>query len=404
LESLADELDILIFERDTEKDKFKCRCGAFLASSKTLSAHVKRCNICSSIEENDSDDSEPPDPTLSQNIGRAFQEFVEIDGLDDCQGHVPPSNLFLTAGSSALAAIGCMFNIEERVIICKEHSAVVPTSGETPSEISSALQEHVRIHHKDVNQSQQWFKNLVASLGEVKCAQHLTMQRNTTHLALRIQGIPFLPGFRCQICNYCGPKKTVQTHVRNFHSGLLFEDVKLVVYMQRYELSGPYVRVLAPDTFKARSSAWQKMYDEISAPNSENSTDLLQNTSGFVHNAGWAGCVSGKEGECRDMTHLDDKALEDRIQQEVRDYVTASNTEIKQVNVTLRRWMESRGYVSLSLSPPLSLPPSFSTPLTYTSGEIAMEMFFSPSPGKTPSIDTPIFAQNSSSISSMRLE
>jgi hypothetical protein len=180
-----------------------------------LSAHVKKCHICSSIEEDESDDSEP-NPTLSQNSRRAFQEFVEIDGLDDCQGHVPPGNLFLTAGSSALSAISCMFNIEERVIICKDHSAVVPTSGETPSEISSGLQEHARIHHKDVNQSQQWFKNLVASLGEVKSAHHLTLQRNTSHLALRIQGIPFLPGFRCQICSYCGPKKAVQTHVKLF--------------------------------------------------------------------------------------------------------------------------------------------------------------------------------------------
>ena len=79
------------------------------------------------------------------------------------------------------------------------------------------------------------------------------------------------------------------------------------------------------------------------------STDLSgQHTeSGFVKNTGWMGCVEGQIARCEKMTDLDDD-LGPIILQQVQSHLELINETIYSANITLRRWLGSNTYSSLT--------------------------------------------------------
>jgi hypothetical protein len=279
-------------------------------------------------------------------------EFLPLqiinDLPNDCLGNNPlQSNLFhslIILDSPALRKINYLFNITERIIIYRSHHTVIPSSSHNDPSIG--LQDHIRRNHSHLNQHRDFFTKLLTFLPSILTARDLVIQRYTQGNESLINGISTHEDFQCRRYNACGPKKYIQDHVTRIHKGS-FATLATPVMLQQYDLNGVYSPVRATTNFAFPSPAWESLYDSMMNSNtSEDIRDEGRAISAFLKNAGWVDCVKGKETEFAVLTAIDQgDGLSSRILKFMKNYLQVTNTEISKTNTTLRRWMESRGYV-----------------------------------------------------------
>lgn len=265
---------------------------------------------------------------------------------NDCVGKSDPVSLIIV--SDALESIGCIFNFKTRVLICQKHerSRVVPSRGDNIHDVYNSLQDHVRRNHPELQQPSDFYPQLFESLQNniISSETLLSKLLKEPESISPMGGIPFFDGYSCTLCHYCGPKKAVQRHFSQFHKAMSFTLNTVCTQIQQYDPNSMFVPVQVKAAIDFVSPAWETLYKEMTVNTSEERFKGLMTESAFVKTSGWVGCVGDRAVEFHEMASPDvDQEMWPTLLKHVTDYFRTSNANIYHTNITVRRWIESRG-------------------------------------------------------------
>jgi hypothetical protein len=245
-----------------------------------------------------------------------------------------------------------VFNKVSRVVICLAHhkSIVVPSTGTTPDEVVMGLQDHIRRNHMEKHQDNVFYQRLLISLdSSLISAESLmvTLIRERNGIC-PVGGIPYSEGQVCNLCSFSGLKKALQSHFTNYHRGMPVTPNTTSAYVQNFQVNGTYLSVKPKPDVNLVNKAWQSLFNTFTEDIGVQSATNLETESAFVSHSGWVESVAGNETHCYSMAAApQEDQMWPIILADVNKYLMLSNLEINGVNITLRRWLETRGYFSL---------------------------------------------------------